>query len=241
MEKREVVSVVKIIPHETKKNLEILKMNAAGILDGVSIPMAMELISDYSNLERIAPEYIKKSELIVRKKREGRYQKYLHIKIEVKTLLANYAIEVYARVYEEITADQGAVYWEIIPAKEVGRKLEVEKFVGLKGVVAVQRYQRVPSSEIFLRKGGRGLYRGRAKKNQLMVLFKGALEKEDMSYLIPNFMLQFAMEVALQRVGVLLRNYLETAKEPPRAKDLESMAEQESKLYPANTFYPFSE
>lgn len=234
MEKREVISVVKVVAHPKKRNMEVLKMNAAGILERVSVPRAMELMSDYNNLQKIAPDYIKLSELIVKKTKNGEYRKYLHMKTEVTTLVANYSIEIFARVHEEETEDKGVVHWQIVPASEVGRKATTaENFVGLKGDVSIKKYKRAAAS-VSAQVRKQGFYRSRPNKNQLMVLFRGELEREDMSKLIPNFLLQFAMEVALQRVGILLRNYMETAKDIPTPKDLEALYREEMKRYPAH-------
>ena len=228
MEKREVISVVKVVSHETNPKLEVLKMDAAGVVDGVSVPRAMKLMVDYENLQRIAPDYIKLSELIVKKIAPQQYKKYLHLKTEVKTLLMTYRVETYTRVTEEETPDEGIVHWEIVPAKELKRKASTpENFVGLKGKVVVKKYQR-SSSTSATRTTGRGTFLNRAKKDQVMSLFKGELVRKDMSKIVPNFILQFAMEVALQRVGVLLRNYLETAKEEPKQINLEAIAEPET-------------
>lgn len=225
MEKREVISVVKVVPHESDSKSEVLKMDAAGMVEGVTIPRAMKLMADYENLQRIAPDYIKLSELIVRKIGKNQYKKYLHMKTEVKTLLGTYRIEIYASVREEEHADDGKVLWEIVPAKELGRKITTpEHYVGLKGHVGVKKYLRQTASAPEKNVGGRGIHLSRAKKDQIMVLFKGALVRNDMSRIVPNFILQFAMEVALQRVGVLLRNYLETANGEPKAVDLESLS-----------------
>ena len=201
MEKREVISVVKVTRHETKKNLEVLNMDAAGIMEGLSIQRAMELISDYENLTRIAPDYIKLSKLI-----EHKGKKYLHLKTEVRTLLITYAVEIYARVREELRQDKAIVHWEIIPAKTIGRHAEAERFVGLKGQVMVRKYQRSPAGQRIIRRGHM-IYRRHEKKNKLSVLFSGRLVKKNVSELVPNFMLKIAMEGALQPVGILLLNY----------------------------------
>ena len=113
--KREVVSVVKVIPHPTQKKVKVLDMTAAGIMEGVTIPQAMKLIADYENLQKIAPEYIKLSEVIQVKEKDN-IQKYLHMKAEVSALLISYKLEVYVKIREETTDDKGIVYWEIVPA-----------------------------------------------------------------------------------------------------------------------------
>src|SRR3989338_1197955 len=227
MEKRQVISVVKIEDLNSQRNLD---MTAAGIVEGVEIPKAMQLMSDYENLQRIAPQYIKKAELSVHKK-GGKYEKYLFMQTEVSALLLTYKLEIYSRVWEEEKESQGIVHWEVIPAKSIGRKTEdKERFVGLKGTVSVEKYnvqkhvQRVIQSQ----GDGRRFYRRRSDSNRILVLFKGNLEKSEkgMSELIPNFALRLAMEVALQRVGVLLRNYLETAKDIPPPRNLEELVQE---------------
>ena len=184
-------------------------------------------MSDYENLQKIAPDYIKMSEMIV-KKQNGKFQKYLHMKTEVATLLGTYKLEIYSKVYEEQLTDQGIVHWEIVPGSQVGRKNAPGDFVGLKGFVKIENYKRsegVASTQAT----ARGVYRSRPTKNQTLMLFKGKLERDQqgINKLIPNFVLQFAMEVALQRVGILLRNYLETAKDLPPEKNLEDMVHEE--------------
>lgn len=216
-EKREIVSVVKTVPHLIQKKVKVLDMTAVGIVEGVTIPQAMNLMTDYENLQRIAPEYIKLSEVIKRKE-NGKIQKYLHMKAEVSALLISYKLEIYARMREEIQPNRGIVHWEIVPASAVGRKETTQmRFVGLKGGVTVENYKRAKTiaSQSSPAKGGRGFYRTRGSRPALLVLFKGKMDRKEkeMDKVVPNIMIQFAMEVGLQRVGVLLRNYMETAKE----------------------------
>ena len=62
------------------------------------------------------------------------------------------------------------------------------------------------------------------------MLFKGKMQKDQkgIAKVVPNFILQFGMEVALQRVGILLRNYLETMKDAPQSqKSMEELAKEE--------------
>lgn len=224
-EKREVVSVVKVIPHPTQKKVKILDMTAAGMMEGVTIPQAMKLIADYENLKKIAPEYIKLSE-IIQVKEKDKIQKYLHMKAEVSALLISYKLEVYAKLREETTEDKGIVYWEIVPASSIGRKETTQKrFVGLKGQVIVEKYKRPKSlaQQPSGSKGRRGFYRARPKQGALLILFKGKMDRKEklMDEVVPNLIIQFAMEVGLQRVGVLLRNYMETAKEESKTETVE--------------------
>lgn len=217
-EKREIVSVVKIVPHPTQKKTKVLDMTAVGIVEGVAIPQAMKLMSDYENLQRIAPEYIKLSE-VIKIKEKDKIQKYLHMRIEVSALLISYKLEIYARMKEETYPDKGIIHWEVVPASALGRKeISEKRFIGLKGSVAIENYKRpkaIAAQPPPIR-GGRGFYRTRGGFRQaLRVLFKGKMDRKEkqMDDVIPNIMVQFAMEVGLQRVGVLLRNYMETAKE----------------------------
>src|SRR3989338_3992721 len=174
MEKREIISVVKIVDPQ-KENLRVLDMTAAGVVEGVSLDKAIELISDYENLQKIAPEYIKLSELIVKRhkeqgKKKKQYLKYLHMKTEVSTLLGSYKVEVYSKVQEEKMPEKGIVYWEIVPGSELGRSDAAGDFVGLKGFVTVEKYQRlstVPITSEF--QNGRGVYRGRHTKDQVLM------------------------------------------------------------------------
>lgn len=216
-EKREIVSVVKTVPHPTQKKVKVLDMTAVGIVEGVTIPQAMNLMTDYENLQRIAPEYIKLSE-VLKIKENGKIQKYLHMKAEVSALLISYKLEIYAKMREEIHPDRGIVHWEIVPASAVGRKETTQqRFVGLKGGVAIENYKRAKTiaGQPTPLRGGRGFYRTRGTRPALLVLFKGKMNRKEkeMDQVVPNIMIQFAMEVGLQRVGVLLRNYMETAKE----------------------------
>ncbi len=236
MEKREIISVVKIVDPE-RENLRVLDMTTAGVIEGVSLDKAIELMSDYENLQKIAPEYIKLSELIVKRqpekeKKKKKYLKYVHMKTEVSTLLGSYKVEVYSKVQEEKLPEKGIVYWEIVPGSELGRSDAPGDFVGLKGFVTVSKYQRLSSSTPVTSdvSTGRGVYRGRPQKDYIFMLFKGKMEKDQkgISKVVPNFILQFAMEVALQRVGILLRNYLETMKDAPYSpKSLEELAKEE--------------
>ena len=233
MEKREVVSVVKIVDPE-RENLRILDMTAAGVIEGVPLDKAIELMSDYENLQKIAPEYIKLSELIVKRqkgKKKKKYLKYVHMKTEVSTLLGTYRVEVYSKVQEEKFPEKGIVYWEIVSGSELGRSDAPGDFVGLKGFVTVEKYQRLSSTPATSDlPSGRGVYRARHQKDQIFMLFKGKMEKDQkgIAKVVPNFILQFAMEVALQRVGILLRNYLETMKDVPHSsKSLEELAKEE--------------
>lgn len=233
MEKREIVSVVKIVDPE-RENLRVLDMTAAGVVEGVPLEKAIDLISDYENLQKIAPEYIKLSELIVKRqkgKKKGQFLKYVHMKTEVSTLLGAYKVEVYSKVKEEKLPEKGIVYWEIVPGSELGRSEAPGDFVGLKGFVTVEKYQRLSSATVTSDlSGGRGMYRGRHQKDQIFMLFKGKMEKDQkgIAKVVPNFILQFAMEVALQRVGILLRNYLETMKDVPHSqKSMEELAKEE--------------
>ncbi|MBI3018967.1 MAG: hypothetical protein HYY61_03665 [Deltaproteobacteria bacterium] len=235
MEKREIISVVKIVDPQ-RENLRVLDMAAAGVIEGVPLDRAIELMSDYENLQKIAPEYIKLSELIVKRhkekgKKKKQYLKYVHMKTEVSTLLGTYKVEVYSKVQEEKFPEKGIVYWEIVPGSEVGRSDAPGDFVGLKGFVTVEKYQRFSSASVTSDlPAGRGVYRGRHQKDQAFMLFKGKMEKDQkgISKVVPNFILQFAMEVALQRVGILLRNYLETMKDVPHSpKSLEELAKEE--------------
>jgi hypothetical protein len=224
-EKREVVSVVKVVPHPTQKKTKVLDMTAAGVMEGVTIPQAMKLMSDYENLQKIAPEYIKLSE-VIQVKEKDKIQKYLHMKAEVSALLISYKLEIYAKVHEETREDKGIVYWEIVPVSALGRKETTEKrFVGLKGQVIVEKYKRAKNlaQQPAPPRGGRGFYRTHPKQGALLVLFKGKMDRKEklMDEVIPNLMIQFAMEVGLQRVGVLLRNYMETAKEEPKLEAVE--------------------
>ena len=235
LEKREVVSVVKLEPHpKSKQTIKILDMTAVGLVDGVTLDRSVELMADYPNLHKIAPDYIKLSELIVKKK-DGKYLKYLHMKNEVKTILGTYKVEIYTKVHEEKLSDRGYVHWEIIEGSTLGRKNAPGDFVGMKGYVMVQKYAR-PSGMNISDGRSMGFYRSRPKKDQLTMMFHGRLERDEsgMSKIIPNFILQFAMEVALQRVGILLRNYLETAKEIPPPLDLEKLAQEEEKRRPTS-------
>ncbi len=233
MEKREIVSVVKIVDPE-KGNLRVLDMTAAGVVEGVSMEKAIDLMSDYENLQKVAPEYIKLSELIVKRqkgKKKGQFSKYVHMKTEVSTLLGTYKVEVYTKVQEEKLPEKGIVYWEIVPGSELGRPEVPGDFVGLKGFVTVEKYKRLSSATVASEsQSGRGFYRGRPQKDQLLMLFKGKMEKDQkgIAKVVPNFILQFAMEVALQRVGILLRNYIETMKDVPQSqKSLEELAKEE--------------
>lgn len=224
-EKREVVSVVKVRPHPTQKKVKVLDMTTAGVMEGVTIPQAMKLMSDYENLQKIAPEYIKLSE-VIQVKEKDKIQKYLHMKAEVSALLISYKLEVYARVHEETREDKGIVYWEIVPASSIGRKETTQKrFIGLRGQVIVEKYKRAKNlaQQPVSSRGRRGFYRARPRQQVLLVLFKGKMDRKEklMDEVIPNLMIQFAMEVGLQRVGVLLRNYMETAKEVPKAESVE--------------------
>jgi len=232
MEKREIISVVKIVDPK-RENLRVLDMTAAGVVEGVPLDRAIDLMSDYENLQKIAPEYIKLSELIVKRhkeKKKNQYLKYVHMKTEVSTLLGTYRVEVYSKVQEKKFPEKGIVYWEVVPGSEVGRSDADGDFVGLKGFVTVEKYQRLSSATITDLPAGRGIYRGRHQKDQIFMLFKGKMEKDQkgISQVVPNFILQFAMEVALQRVGILLRNYLETMKDAPHSsKSLEALAKEE--------------
>ena len=233
MEKREVISVVKITDPE-KENLRVLDMTAAGVVEGVSLDKAIDLMSDYENLQKIAPEYIKLSELIVKRqpgKKKKQYLKYVHMKTEVATLLGSYKVEVYTKVQEEKLPEKGIGYWEIVPGSELGRSDAAGDFVGLKGFVTVEKYQRLSTAPITSEfQNGRGVYRGRHTKDQVLMLFKGKMQKDQkgIAKVVPNFILQFGMEVALQRVGILLRNYLETMKDAPQSqKSMEELAKEE--------------
>ncbi|OGP06030.1 MAG: hypothetical protein A2Z91_05550 [Deltaproteobacteria bacterium GWA2_38_16] len=230
MEKREVISVVKIVPHGDGEKMKVLEMTAAGIVDGVPVPRALKLMSDYENLQKIAPDYIKMSEMIV-KKREGKFQKYLHMKTEIKTILGTYKLEIYSKVSEEQSQDKGWVHWEVISGNAIGRQNAPGDFVGLKGFVRVENYKRSDGVTATPQASAKGFYRSRPKKDQVMMLFKGKLERDQkgISKIIPNFVLQFAMEVALQRVGILLRNYLETSKELPPERNLDDLVQEGEK------------
>jgi hypothetical protein len=141
------------------------------------------------------------------------------MKAEVSALLISYKLEVYAKIREETTDDKGIVYWEIVPASSIGKSETMQKrFIGLKGQVTVEKYKRPKSlaqQPSPARGGRRGFYRTRPKQGALLVLFKGKMNRKEklMDEVVPNLIIQFAMEVGLQRVGVLLRNYMETAKE----------------------------
>ncbi|MBI4040611.1 MAG: hypothetical protein HY390_01960 [Deltaproteobacteria bacterium] len=234
MEKREVVSVVKIDPDPKNKKNRILNMTAVGLVEGVTTSRALQFMADYENLQKVAPQYIKKSELLVRRE-QGKLQKYLHMVTEVKALLLTYELEVFARVHEEEGKDHAKVVWEIVPARSLKHTTkDIERFVGLKGTVGVEKYHMLRMPPALVNHTGRGFYRRQTEKERIMVLFKGELKKpdKDMARLIPNFVLQFAMEVALQRVGILLRNYIETAKEVPSPKSLEKMVDADLRNTP---------
>jgi len=198
-------------------------------VEGVTIPQTMKLMTDYENLQRIAPEYIKLAE-VIKVKEKDKIQKYLHMKTEISALLLSYKLEIYAKMREEIYPDKGIVHWEIVPASAVGRKETAEtiqkRFIGLKGAVTVENYKRpkAVAAQPMPVKGGRGFYRTRGGLRQaLLVLFKGKMDRKEkqMDDVIPSIMIQFAMEVGLQRVGVLLRNYMETAREESGSADIE--------------------
>lgn len=200
LETREIISVVTVDPHPSKKEWEALNIKVVGLMDNLSVSQAMALMTDYEKLEKIAPEYISSSSL---KKGDGTYEKYIHIRAHIKTFLITYKVETYVKVYEEKTPDQAIIHCEVIPAESIGEHIEDQKFVGFKGKVIVQKNKSYPTSRTVKTRA----------KNQLQILFLGNMEKEEMSKIIPNFMLQIAMEVALQKVGVLLRKYLEASNE----------------------------
>lgn len=229
--KREVISVVKIIPHpKANEKVKVLDMTAVGLIEGVSVSRAMELMVNYQNLQKIAPDYIKLSELIVRKEK-GKYQKYIHMKTEVKTIVGTYKVEVFSKIREEKTADKGFVHWEIVNGSSIGRKNAPGDFIGLKGYVLVKKHTKKGNTTARNVRGVGAVYRNRPQKEQAMMIFKGRLERDraGMTKVIPNFILQFAMEVALQRVGILLRNYLETEKDAPQTHSLEDLAQKEER------------
>lgn len=190
MMNREIISVVNTLTHPEKENLRTLSVKAGGILHRISLEQVTKFMTDYESLERIAPKYIKASSL---KKAESK-GKYIHIKSALKTALIDYEVESLMKVDEERLDDRTLIHFEVVPASFLGLKFDNERFVGFKGTMTVQKIR--PT-----------------KENSLLAVFQGEMETENISSVLPNFMLRFAMEVALQKVGILFRNYIENLSE----------------------------
>ncbi|MEK7790867.1 MAG: hypothetical protein AAB309_04505 [Deltaproteobacteria bacterium] len=186
MMNREIISVVSALTHPEKENLKILSVKAGGILHRVSLEQVTKFMTDYESLEKIAPKYIKASAL--KKTKSG--GKYIHIKSALKTALIDYEVESLMKIHEEKRDDRTLIHFEVVPANSLGLKFENERFVGFKGTMTVQKIRHT-------------------KEDSLLAVFQGKMETENISSVLPTFMLRFAMEVALQKVGMLFRNYIE--------------------------------
>lgn len=201
MMNREIISVVNTLTHPEKENLRILSVKAGGILHRVSLEQVTKFMTDYESLERIASKYIKASSL--KKTRSG--EKYIHIKSALKTALIDYKVESLMKVDEEKLDDRTLIHFEVVPANSLGLKFENERFVGFKGTMMVQKIRPTLVST----KMGHRVSRNREKEDSLLAIFQGEMETENISSVLPSFMIRFAMEVALQKVGILFRNYIE--------------------------------
>jgi phage pi2 protein 07 len=203
MMNREIISVVNALAHPEKENLRMLSVKAGGILHRVSLEQVTKFMTDYESLEKIAPKYIKASSL--KKIKSPPKSKYIHIKSALKTALINYEVESLMKIHEERLDDRTLINFEVIPASSLGLKFENERFVGFKGTMTVQKIRPTLVSTQM----GHRVSRNREKEDSLLAIFQGEMETENISSVLPNFMVRFAMEVALQKVGILFRNYIE--------------------------------
>lgn len=201
MMNREIISIVNTVSDPVRQDLKILSIKAGGMLQGVSLEQATQFMTHYESLEEIAPKYIKASSIEKTKSNE----KYIHLKSELKTAFIDYHVESVMKVYEEKLADRTVIHFEVVPGKTIGLKIDQEKFVGFKGSMTVQKMRPVMTSM----KTARGMVRKKDKDYALLAVFQGEIATDDISKILPNFMLKFAMEVALQKVGILFRNYIE--------------------------------
>lgn len=201
MMNREIISVVNALKDPEKENLKILSVKAGGILHRVSLEQITKFMTDYESLERIAPKYIKASSL--KKTKSG--GKYIHIKSALKTALIDYEVESLMKIHEEKLDDRTLIHFEVVPANSLGLKFENERFVGFKGTMSVQKIRPALVSTQM----GHRVSRNREKEDSLLAIFQGKMETENISSVLPTFMVRFAMEVALQKVGILFRNYIE--------------------------------
>lgn len=201
MMNREIISVVNTVSDPVQQNLKTLAIKAGGMLQGVSLEQATQFMTNYESLEEIAPKYIKVSSL----KKTNSDEKYIHIKSELKTTFVEYHVESLMKVREEKLPDRSVIHFEVVPGKTLGLKIDQEKFVGFKGSMTVQKIRPMITSL----KTTRGFIRKKDKDYALLAVFQGEVATDDISKILPNFMLKFAMEVALQKVGILFRNYIE--------------------------------
>lgn len=201
MMNREIISVVSTDPDPVQKDLKILNIKAGGMLQGVSLEQATQFMTNYESLEEIAPKYIKASSIEKTKSNE----KYIHIKSELKTAFVDYHVESVMKIDEEKLPDRTVIHFEVVPGKTIGLKIDQERFVGFKGSMTVHKIRPVMASL----KTARGMVRKKDKDYALLAVFQGEIATDDISKILPNFMLKFAMEVALQKVGILFRNYIE--------------------------------
>ncbi len=201
MMNREIISVVNTLTHPEKENLRMLSVKAGGILHHVSLEQVTKFMTDYESLEKIAPKYIKASSL--KKIKTG--GTYIHIKSALKTALIDYEVESLMKIHEEKLIDRTIINFQVVPANSLGLKFENERFVGFRGTMTVQKIRPTLVSTQM----GHRVSRNREKEDSLLAIFQGEMETENISSVLPNFMIRFAMEVALQKVGILFRNYIE--------------------------------
>jgi len=198
---REIISVVNTVSDPAHENVKTVTIKAGGILQGISLEEASQFMTRYESLEEIAPKYIKAASL----KRTKSDEKYIHIKSELKTTFIHYDVESLMKVQEEKLPDRTVIHFEVVPGKTLGLKIDQERFVGFKGSMTVQKIRQVATAA----KTTRGFIRKKDKDYALLAVFQGEVATDDISKILPNFMLKFAMEVALQKVGILFRNYIE--------------------------------
>lgn len=201
MMNREIISVVNTVSDPVREGLKIVTIKAGGMLQGVSLEQATQFMTHYESLEEIAPKYIKASSIEKTKSNE----KYIHLKSELKTAFFDYHVESLMKVKEEKLPDRTVIHFEVVPGKTIGLKINQERFVGFKGSMTVQKIRPVMTSM----KTARGFVRKKDKDYALLAVFQGEVATDDISKILPHFMLKFTMEVALQKVGILFRNYIE--------------------------------
>ena len=202
-EKREVIPLVKLEPDRKNPDLESFEMAVAAVAKNTPYDKAFVVLTDYSRFEKIAPDQIDRARVIVSATEDPlKPVKYLHFKAKIPTLFKTYRLEMFLKLHEKLLDDKGVVKWESMSGSVVGIK-NPGSFVGMKGTIETSPFYGVDGK--------------RRDPPSTLIVLTGALSREEFSSIVPSFVLNFALSVALQRAAIVIRNHIETTKDiPPR-------------------------